>query len=203
MNISRSIWALSSSVNKSSGDFALNERNRSAISRSGCSNTCFHEPSGQRRVAALHDGADSQPCLTSAFAACQHAWAGRNPERLANSSAMWTGETVSPAQLFEVFSAGGIIREEPLKLRQRSRKRQRGVQVDVPFGQPSAHSLPHPPFQTTVRTASPFAWLSSSSGVPRNWQRTGATTHFASRDARCLAHMSRTRPWRCASRQAC
>ena len=39
------------------------------------------------------------------------------------------GQTKPSAQrsLFEVFSAGGIIREEPLKLRQRLRKRQRGV----------------------------------------------------------------------------
>ena len=72
------------------------------------------EPSGQRRVAALHDRADSQPCLTSAFAACKHARAGRDAERLAGHTTVRADEVVSPAQLFEVFSAGGIIREEPL-----------------------------------------------------------------------------------------
>jgi len=89
------------------------------------------EPGGQRRVAALHDRTDSQSCLTSAFAACQHAWAGRDAKRFASRTTVWTDEAVSPAQLFEVFSAGGIIREEPLKLRQRLRKRQRSVLVDV------------------------------------------------------------------------
>ena len=89
------------------------------------------EPCGQWRVAALHDRADSQSCLTSAFAACQHARAGRNAERFASRTTVRTDEAVSPARLFEVFSAGGIVREEPLKLRQRPRKRQRGVLVDV------------------------------------------------------------------------
>ena len=81
------------------------------------------EPSGQRRVAALRDRADSQPCLTSAFAARQHARAGRNAERLASHTTVRTDEAVSPARLFEVFSAGGIIREEAPKLRRRPRKR--------------------------------------------------------------------------------
>src|SRR5208283_5382662 len=39
------------------------------------------EPSGQRRVASLHDRADSQARLTAAFAAFQHARAGGNAER--------------------------------------------------------------------------------------------------------------------------
>src|SRR3984893_10847349 len=89
------------------------------------------EPRGQRRVAALHDRADSQSCLTSAFAACQNAGAGRNAERFACHTTVRTDEAVSPARLFEVFSAGSIVREEPLKLRQRLRKRQRGAPVDV------------------------------------------------------------------------
>ena len=89
------------------------------------------EPSGQRRVAALHDRADSQSCLTSTFAACQHAGAGRDAERLASDAAVRTDEAISPARPFEVFGAGGIVRKEPLKLRQRPRKRQRGVLVDV------------------------------------------------------------------------
>ena len=44
---------------------------------------------------------------------------------------MRTDEAVPPAHLFEVFGAGGIAREEPLKLRQRPRKRQLRVLVDV------------------------------------------------------------------------
>jgi len=75
------------------------------------------EPAGQRRVAALHDRADSQSCLTSAFAACQHTRAGRNAEGFASHATVRTDEAVFPARLFEVFSAGGIVREEPLKLR--------------------------------------------------------------------------------------
>jgi len=89
------------------------------------------EPGGQRCVAALHDRADSQPCLTSAFAAPQHARAGRNAERFASHTTVPTNEAVSPACHFEVMSAGTIVREEPLKLWQRPRKRQRGVLVDV------------------------------------------------------------------------
>lgn len=82
-------------------------------------------------MAALDDRADSQPCLTPAFAACQHARAGRNAERLAGRTTVRTNEAVCPAQLFEVFSTGGIIREKMLKLRQRLRKRQRGVLLNV------------------------------------------------------------------------
>src|SRR5271168_4515934 len=44
---------------------------------------------------------------------------------------MRTDEAVPPAHLFEVFGAGGIAREEPLKLPQRPRKRQPRVLVDV------------------------------------------------------------------------
>src|SRR5208283_4996665 len=89
------------------------------------------EPSGQRRVASLHDRADSQARLTAAFAAFQHARAGGNAERFASHTAMRTDEAVSPARLFEVFSACSIIRTEPLKFRQRLRKRQFGMLVDV------------------------------------------------------------------------
>ena len=89
------------------------------------------EPDRQRRVAAFHDRADTQSCLTSAFAACQHARAGRNAERFASHTTVRTDEAVSPTRLFEVCSTGSIVREEPLELRQRLRKRQRGVLVDV------------------------------------------------------------------------
>ena len=44
---------------------------------------------------------------------------------------MRTDEAVPPAHLFEVFGAGGIAREEPLKLPQRPRKRQPRVLIDV------------------------------------------------------------------------
>src|SRR5208337_2710488 len=89
------------------------------------------EPSGQWRVTALHDRADSQSCLTSAVAACQHTRAGRDAKRLTSDATMRTDEAVPPAHLFEVFGEGGIAREEPLKLRQRPRKRQPRVLVDV------------------------------------------------------------------------
>lgn len=82
-------------------------------------------------MAALHDRADSQSCLTSAFAACQHARAGGNAERFASHTTVLTDEAVSPTRLFEVFGTGSIVWEEPLKLGQRLRKRQRSVLVDV------------------------------------------------------------------------
>ena len=44
---------------------------------------------------------------------------------------MRTDAAGPPAHPFEVFGAGGIAREEPLKLRQRPRKRQLRVLVDV------------------------------------------------------------------------
>ena len=56
------------------------------------------EPDEQRRVAALHDRADGQSCLTPAFAACQHARAGRNAERFASHTTVRTDEAVSPAR---------------------------------------------------------------------------------------------------------
>src|SRR5450631_933183 len=51
------------------------------------------EPRAQRRVAALHDRADSQSCLASAFAASQHAGAGRNAKRFASRTTVRTNET--------------------------------------------------------------------------------------------------------------
>jgi hypothetical protein len=44
---------------------------------------------------------------------------GRVAERFASHTTVRTDEAVSRARLFEVFSAGSIIREERLKLRQR------------------------------------------------------------------------------------
>src|SRR5450755_133958 len=89
------------------------------------------KPSGQRRVAAIHDRANRQPGLTSAFAACQHAWAGRDAERDAGHPTVRTDKAVLPAQLFEIRSTSHIIREEPLEFWKRSRKRQRGMLIDV------------------------------------------------------------------------
>src|SRR5271165_7087020 len=90
-------------------------------------------PRGSRLAMAHLDGAraDSQSCLTSTVAACQHTRAGRDAKRLTSDATMRTDEAVPPAHLFEVFGAGGIAREEPLKLRQRPRKRQPRVLVDV------------------------------------------------------------------------
>src|SRR5271165_2133318 len=68
---------------------------------------------------------------TEGVAACQHTRAGRDAKRLTSDATMRTDEAVPPAHLFEVFGAGGIAREEPLKLRQRPRKRQPRVLVDV------------------------------------------------------------------------
>ena len=89
------------------------------------------KPSGQRRVATLHDRANRQPGLTPAFAACQHPWAGRDVERRAGHPTVRTDKTVLPAQLFEIRSTSHIVRKEPLKFRQRLRIRQRGVLIDV------------------------------------------------------------------------
>ena len=77
------------------------------------------KPDGQRRAAALHDRADSQSCLASALAACQHARTARNAERFAVRVAARADEAALPARLLEICGAGRIVGEEPLKLRQR------------------------------------------------------------------------------------
>src|SRR5208282_1535154 len=62
------------------------------------------EPSGQWRVTALHHRADSQSCLTSTVAACQHTRAGRD----ANGSPVTPqcGQTKpSPQRTFSRYSA--------------------------------------------------------------------------------------------------
>src|SRR5271166_2964644 len=63
---------------------------------------------------------------------------------------MRTDEAVPPAHLFEVFGAGGIAREEPLKLPQRARKRQPRVLVDV-----------HENQRGRIHTRSPFQAIAS------------------------------------------
>jgi hypothetical protein len=74
---------------------------------------------------------DSQTCRTTAFPANQHSWTGRNAERFASRTTVRTDEAIAPARLFEIFGAGSIVREKPLKLRQRLRRRQCRMLVDV------------------------------------------------------------------------
>src|ERR1019366_5629822 len=89
------------------------------------------EPGGKRRVAAFHDRFDSQTCRTPAFTTNQHSWAGRNAEWIASRTAVRTDEAIAPARLFEIFGTGSIVREKPLELGQRPRKRQCKMLVDV------------------------------------------------------------------------
>ena len=58
------------------------------------------KPSGQWRVAALHDRANRQPGLTSAFAACQYARASRDVEWDARHPTVRTDKTVLPIAAF-------------------------------------------------------------------------------------------------------
>src|SRR5208337_1431603 len=62
------------------------------------------EPSGQWRVTALHDRADSQSCLPSTAAACQHTRAGRDAKRLTSDATMRTDEA-APQRTFSRYSA--------------------------------------------------------------------------------------------------
>ena len=89
------------------------------------------KPDGQRRAAALHDRADSQSCLASALAACQHARTARNAERFAVRVAARADEAALPARLLEICGAGRIVGEEPLKLRQRPGIRQRRALLHI------------------------------------------------------------------------
>ena len=89
------------------------------------------KPDGQRRAAALHDRADSQSCLASAFPACQHARSARNAERFTAGLAARADEAALPARLFEIRGTSRVIREKLLKLRQRPRKWQRRALLHV------------------------------------------------------------------------
>ena len=91
------------------------------------------KPDGQRRAAALHDRADSQSCLASALAACQHARTARNAERFAVRVAARADEAALPARLLEICGAGRIVGEEPLKLRQRPGIRQRRALLHIHY----------------------------------------------------------------------
>ena len=65
-------------------------------------------------------------------------------------------QAVPPAHLFQVFGAGGIAREEPLKLPQRPRKRQPRVLIDV-HGISVGAFIPAAPFQAIASRASRIA----------------------------------------------
>ena len=70
---------------------------------------------------------------------------------------MRTDEAVPPAHLFEVFGAGGIAREEPLKLPQRPRKRQPRVLVDVHENQRGRFHTRSPHSGNRVQGVAPIA----------------------------------------------
>ena len=92
------------------------------------------EPSGQWRVTALHDRADSQSCLTSTVAACQRRVEMRNGSPVTPQC----GQTKPPPQrtLSRYSAQAASPGEEPLKLPQRPRKRQPRVLIDVHENQP-------------------------------------------------------------------
>src|SRR3972149_6695178 len=76
------------------------------------------EPRQQRRVAVLHDGAGCQPRLFLALLTAQDVWSGGDAPWLAGRLAARADEAVGPADALHVDGARGIVRKEPLELRE-------------------------------------------------------------------------------------
>src|ERR1035437_1666937 len=82
------------------------------------------EPDTQRRVAVLHYRSHRQSNVFLALSATQNTWTPRKAIRLALHLTVGADETVAPSCSLQIRSTGPIFRKQPLKLRQRARKRQ-------------------------------------------------------------------------------
>jgi len=74
------------------------------------------EPDIERRMAALHDGANQKAGLSTTCSALQDAWPGSDAKRLRHNAAVWTYEAASPAGAFQIGRASRVIWEKPLEL---------------------------------------------------------------------------------------
>lgn len=77
------------------------------------------EPRAQGRVAALHDHAYGQPCLTATAATCQHPGPRDDAERFADDSSVRAGISIAPPGLFQIGGTGCVIGKEPLEVWER------------------------------------------------------------------------------------
>ena len=87
------------------------------------------EPNIQRRMRAFHHRSGRQPSIAVARSASKDARAFGDAIRLANCSAVQTDKPLAPTGFLKVSSAGRIVREKPLELRERRWKRE-GPRVD-------------------------------------------------------------------------
>ena len=82
------------------------------------------EPDTQGRVAVLHYRSHRQSNVLLALSTTQNAWTARKAIRLFLLLTVRADETVAPSCSLQIRGAGPIFRKQPLKLRQRVRKRQ-------------------------------------------------------------------------------
>ena len=85
------------------------------------------EPYAERRVAALHHGANQKAGLAAAGPTRQDAGPRGDAERLRDKAAVRASEAAIPARLFKISSARIVVREKPLELRERFREWKVGV----------------------------------------------------------------------------
>src|SRR5471030_1623933 len=89
------------------------------------------EPEVQRRMAALHDGANQKAGLATTGSALQDARPGSNAKRGRHDAAVWADEAVSPAGALQIGRASRVIREKPLELRKGLRESQSVPLMDI------------------------------------------------------------------------
>ena len=82
------------------------------------------EPNRERRVRALHNGASGEARVTTTLSTTEHAGASGYTVRLTGCATTRADEAIAPSRVFKVGRTGCLVRKQPLKLRQRGRKRQ-------------------------------------------------------------------------------
>src|SRR5271165_3033879 len=89
------------------------------------------EPDAERRMTALHDGADQETGLAAARTALQNTRSGDHAEGLGDQAAMRADKAVRPAGTPKIGSARRVIGKKSLKLRERLGESQIVALVDV------------------------------------------------------------------------
>src|SRR6516225_1808625 len=90
--------------------------------RMGRNKVCGPEPDRQRRAGPLHDRAGCQRVIPLTFAAPQNLRSVGKAVGLAGFTAPSADKPIAPSDRLKVSGARRIVRKEPLKLRQRTRK---------------------------------------------------------------------------------
>ncbi len=82
------------------------------------------KPYRERRVRALHDGAGRETCIVAAMTAAKHPRPRGNVPWRIRRPTVRTDKSITPSGALKICSARCLIREDLLKFRQRTRKRQ-------------------------------------------------------------------------------